>query len=101
MCSRTNGNPYNYCSRYGKDLIFSENVWNLIQLKVANVRAFGPDQFWAPEANDQGGLKEPPLWQIGLNYTTVRNRVILTLRRYTSMSSAIGIEGEGVFWQKE
>ena len=56
MCSQTNGNPYKYCSRYGKDLKFSQNVRNLIQLKVEKARAFGPDRFWALEANDQGGL---------------------------------------------
>ena len=52
MCSHTNGNPYNYCSKYDKDLKFSQNVWNLIQLKVTNAKAFGIDRFWAPEASD-------------------------------------------------
>ena len=59
MCSHANGNPYNYCFRYGKDLKISQNVWNLIQLKVAN---------------DQGGSKSPPLWIVLIREGEKRGR---------------------------
>ena len=74
MCSHPTTKPHNFGSTYAKDTKFLMKVWNIIQIKVANSRPFGPERFSDVGANDQGGP-----YQIGLISVTICTFVLFII----------------------